>query len=68
MDHLDKNAIRESEGQIAMMGDASVGKKRRLHRLRDIPYFERFDFLQKCKTKNVPAYVSIHNFIDEGKT
>ncbi len=67
MDHLEKNAIRESVGQIAMMGDAAVSKKRRLHRLRDIPYFGRFDFLQKGRTKNSPIYVGVHNFTDEEK-
>jgi len=65
MDHLEKNAVRESVGQIAMLGEASVDKKKRLHRLRDIAYFGRFDFKEIPGNHAKPVYVGIHNFQDE---
>ncbi|MEB2785238.1 HelD family protein [Algoriphagus persicinus] len=64
MDHLEKNAIREAVGQIAMMGEAAVDKKRRLHRLRDIPYFGRIDFAKVGKDLET-IYIGVHNFRDE---
>lgn len=44
MDNLEKNAIRETVGQIAMIGEAALQKRKRLFRLKDIPYFGRIDF------------------------
>lgn len=65
MDHLEKNAVRESVGQIAMLGEASVDKKKRLERLRDIAYFGRFDFREQSADHAKPIYLGIHNFQDE---
>jgi DNA helicase II / ATP-dependent DNA helicase PcrA len=65
MDHLEKNAVREAVGQTAMLGEASVDKKKRLLRLRDIAYFGRFDFKRKDEDKAKPVYVGVHNFQDE---
>ncbi|MDZ7847006.1 MAG: hypothetical protein U5L96_09645 [Owenweeksia sp.] len=65
MDHLEKNAVREAVSQIAMLGDASVGKKKRLLRLKDVPYFGRIDFKEKGKSKPEAVYVGVHNFQDE---
>ena len=65
MDHLEKNAVRESVGQIAMLGEASVDKKKRLQRLKDIAYFGRFDFREPSANQAKPIYVGIHNFQDD---
>lgn len=64
MDHLEKNAIREAVDQIAMMGEAAVDKKRRLFRLRDIPYFGRIDFAKQDEKEQL-IYIGVHNFSDE---
>lgn len=63
MDHLEKNAVREAVSQIAMLGEASVAKRQRLFRLKDIPYFGRIDFTKNTSTQ--PIYVGVHNFQDE---
>ncbi|MFN3405900.1 MAG: hypothetical protein ACK40G_17530 [Cytophagaceae bacterium] len=65
MDHLEKNSVREAVTQIAMMGDASVDKKKRLFRLRNVPYFGRIDFTDRNNGKPESIYVGIHNFQDE---
>jgi DNA helicase-2/ATP-dependent DNA helicase PcrA len=65
MDHLEKNAVREAVSQIAMLGDVSVDKKKRLIRLKDVPYFGRIDFVEKNKRKPQSIYVGVHNFQDE---
>ncbi|MFW5701209.1 MAG: HelD family protein, partial [Cyclobacteriaceae bacterium] len=65
MDRMDKNAVHESVSQIAMLGEVSVDKKKRLMRLRDIPYFGRIDFTEKGKNKPLPVYIGVHNFQDE---
>lgn len=66
MDHLEKNAIREAVGQIAMMGEAAVNKKKRLLRLKDIPYFGRMDF-KKADGPEETIYVGVHNFYEESE-
>lgn len=65
MDHLEKNAIRESVTNIAMQGEASVDKRKRLHRLKDVTYFGRIDFKNKKQSKSAPIYIGVHNFQDE---
>jgi DNA helicase-2/ATP-dependent DNA helicase PcrA len=65
MDHLEKNAMREAITNTAVMGDHSVDKKRRLIRLRDVPYFGRIDFVEKGKEKSQEIYVGVHNFHDD---
>ncbi len=57
--------MREAVGQTAMLGEASVDKKKRLLRLRDIAYFGRFDFKRKDEDKAKPVYVGVHYFQDE---
>ncbi len=65
MDHLEKNAMRESITNTAAIGDHAVEKRKRLVRLKHVPYFGRIDF---CKNGNKTAeqiYVGVHNFLDE---
>ncbi len=65
MDHLEKNAMRESITNTAAIGDHAVEKRKRLVRLKNVPYFGRIDF---CKNENrnpEQIYVGVHNFLDE---
>lgn len=65
MDHLEKNALRESITNFGLQGEHAVDKKKRLLRLRDVPYFGRIDFVEKGKSNENPIYVGVHNFQDE---
>ncbi|MCA1759599.1 MAG: hypothetical protein LC658_07500, partial [Bacteroidales bacterium] len=65
MDHLEKNAMREAITNTAALGDHSVDKKKRLMRLRNIPYFGRIDFRKNGTDHPLPVYVGVHNFYDE---
>ncbi len=65
MDHLEKNAMREAITNTAAVGDHSVDKRKRLMRLRNVPYFGRIDFTEKNKNKPDPIYVGVYNFRDE---
>ncbi|MFN2261262.1 MAG: UvrD-helicase domain-containing protein [Psychroflexus sp.] len=67
MDHLEKNNVREAVDNMMLVGDNQVEKKKRLHRLKDIAYFGRFDFREKGKTKSEPIYVGVHNFLDDAE-
>lgn len=64
MDHLEKNAMREAITNTTSLGDHSVETKKRLLRLREIPYFGRIDFTEKQKTSPEPIYIGVHNFRD----
>lgn len=65
MDHLEKNAVRESVSQIAMLGEVSVAKRKRLQRLKDIPYFGRLDFTEKGTSAREEICVGVHNFRED---
>src|SRR6056297_1150618 len=65
MDHLEKNAMREAITNTAAVGDHSVDKRKRLMRLRTVPYFGRIDFRKNGNEQPVPVYVGVHNFLDE---
>jgi len=65
MDHLEKNAMRESITNTAAIGDHSVEKKKRLARFKHMPYFGRIDFRENGNGKPKPVYVGVHNFFDE---
>ena len=65
MDHLEKNAMREAISNTAMQGDHSVDKKKRLFRLKNVPYFGRIDFTRKDENKPISIYVGVHNFQDD---
>lgn len=62
MDHQEKNAMRESITNTASLGDHSVDKKKRLFRLKNVPYFGRIDFKENGKDKSEHIYVGVHNF------
>ena len=65
MDHLEKNAMREAITNNSMIGDHAVDKKKRLARLKNVPYFGRIDFKEEGKSKSEPIYVGVHNFRDD---
>ncbi|MFW6259704.1 MAG: HelD family protein [Tangfeifania sp.] len=65
MDHLEKNAMREAITNTAAVGDHSVDKRKRLVRLRNVPYFGRIDFRKNGNEQPVPVYVGVHHFLDE---
>lgn len=65
MDHLEKNALRETILNYTLQGEHSVDKKKRLLRLREVPYFGRIDFTENNVKTPKPIYVGVHNFQDE---
>ncbi len=65
MDHLEKNAMRESINNTAAIGDHAVEKRKRLIRLKNVPYFGRIDFRKNGKHKAEPLYIGVHNFFDD---
>ncbi len=65
MDHLEKNAMRETIHNYTLQGDHSKDKKKRLFRLRDVPYFGRIDFEPTDQNEKKSIYVGVHNFQDE---
>lgn len=65
MDHLEKNAMRETIHNYTLQGDHSKEQKKRLFRLKDVPYFGRIDFIQKGGEKEKNIYVGVHNFQDD---
>ncbi len=65
MDRLDKNAVREVVSRIALMGEVSVDKLKRLQRLLDVPYFGRLDFRPQSTQSLSKVYVGVHTFKDD---
>lgn len=64
MDHLEKNAMRETIYNYTLQGEHTVENKKRLIRLKDTAYFGRIDF-HESKTKALKnIYVGVHNFQD----
>ena len=64
MDHLEKNALRETIENYSLQGDHSVDNKKRLLRLKNTAYFGRIDFKEKHKNQKRNIYVGVHNFQD----
>ena len=64
MDHLDKNAMRETIQNYALLGDHAVENRKRLSRLKETAYFGRIDFRENGKDNTLPVYVGVHNFQD----
>ncbi|HDQ15643.1 MAG TPA: helicase, partial [Bacteroidetes bacterium] len=63
MDHLEKNAMRESVFNYTLQGEHSVRNKLKLRRLKDIAYFGRIDFVKKGKKEKI--YIGVHHFQDK---
>ncbi|MFN2394263.1 MAG: 3'-5' exonuclease [Bacteroidales bacterium] len=65
MDRMEKEAVRYSITSGAIIGDASVQKRKRIEKLLDSPYFGRIDFSRDSKKKTDPIYIGIYSFYDE---
>lgn len=64
MDHLEKNAMRETIHNYTLQGEHTVENKKRFMRLKDTAYFGRIDFRQHDAATNRNIYVGVHNFQD----
>lgn len=62
MDHLEKNAMRESIHNFMLQGEHALDSRKRLHQLKDTAYFGRIDFKQHDTQKTAHIYVGVHNF------
>lgn len=65
MDHLEQNSLREAITNTSYLGDHSMDKRKRLYRLRNVPYFGKIDFVEKNQDKTNEIYVGVHNFQDD---
>ncbi|MFO7879121.1 MAG: HelD family protein [Bacteroidota bacterium] len=64
MDHLEKNAMRETIFNYTLQGEHTVENRKRLMRLKDTAYFGRIDFQEKGGDSPRKIYVGVHNFQD----
>jgi len=64
MDHLEKNAMRETIFNYTLQGEHTVEHKKRLLRLKNTAYFGRIDFLKNGIKTPKSIYVGVHNFQD----
>ncbi|TVQ87470.1 MAG: helicase [Bacteroidetes bacterium] len=65
MDRMEKEAVRYSITSSAIIGEASVEKRKRIEKLLDSPYFGRIDFSETGKKERKPVYIGIYSFYDE---
>jgi DNA helicase-2/ATP-dependent DNA helicase PcrA len=64
MDEADMVAADQSINRMAFTGEAAVGRKRKLIKLSQSPYFGRIDFVPQGKAP-LPVYIGVHSFMDE---
>lgn len=64
MDHLEKNAMRETIYNYTLQGEHAVDTKKRLFRLKDTAYFGRIDFTPNTKKTPDNIYIGVSNFQD----
>ncbi|WP_046246721.1 HelD family protein [Hymenobacter terrenus] len=64
LDDADMVAAGQSIDRMAFTGEAAVGRKRRLLKLSQSPYFGRIDFVPQGKEK-LPVYIGVYSFMDE---
>ncbi|HHN48889.1 MAG TPA: helicase [Bacteroidales bacterium] len=64
MDHLEKNAMRETIFNYTLQGAHTHENKKRLLRLKDIAYFGRIDFHENHHRDSQKIYVGVHHFQD----
>lgn len=64
MDHLEKNAMRETIYNYTLQGEHAVDTKKRLYRLKDTAYFGRIDFTPNSKKNTDKIYIGVSNFQD----
>ncbi|WP_400190189.1 HelD family protein [Hymenobacter sp. B81] len=66
MDEADMVAADQSINRMAFTGEAAVGRKRRLFKLLQSPYFGRLDFALPNQPPT-PVYIGVHAFAGEGQ-
>jgi len=64
MDDADMVAAGQSINRMAFTGEAAVGRKRRLLKLGQSPYFGRIDFGTPGQEAS-PVYIGVYSFFDE---
>ena len=64
MDDADMVAAGQSIDRMAFTGEAAVGRKRKLLKLGQSPYFGRIDFIPQGQEK-LPVYIGVYSFMDE---
>ena len=64
MDDADMVAAGQSINRMAFTGEAAVGRKRKLLKLGQSPYFGRIDFVPEGKSA-WPVYIGMYSFMDE---
>ncbi len=65
MDRMEKEAVRYSITSSAIIGEASVEKRKRIEKLLNSPYFGRIDFAEKGRKEEKPVYIGLYSFFDE---
>lgn len=65
MDGPEKSQIRQSIAIAGLTGESLVGKRDRLERLIDSPYFGRIDFTPSGATSPEAVYIGVHPFHDD---
>ena len=65
MDHIEKIASRDSIQQAVTTGEFVYDQRKRMLKLRQSPYFGRFDFQAEDDHKARPVYIGVHHFYDE---
>ena len=65
MDRMEKEAVRYSITSSAIIGEASLEKRKRIEKLLDSPYFGRIDFSEDGEKDRKPVYIGIYSFFDE---
>lgn len=64
MDEADMVAADQSINRMAFTGEAAVGRKRKLLKLGQSPYFGRLDFVPQGQSV-LPVYIGMYSFIEE---
>ena len=64
MDEADMVAADQSINRMAFTGEAAVGRKRKLLKLGQSPYFGRLDFVPQGQPV-LPVYIGMYSFIEE---
>ncbi|MDD3876846.1 MAG: helicase, partial [Bacteroidales bacterium] len=64
MDRMEKNAVRQTINQGAIVGEKAVVLKKRLSKLLLSPYFGRVYFKEKNKTDKYIIYIGLYLFFD----
>ncbi|MEX1198625.1 MAG: UvrD-helicase domain-containing protein [Pseudohongiellaceae bacterium] len=65
MDHVEKINVRQTVEQILDSAEVLQAQHHKLLKLRQSPYFGRFDFTRQGEQRAEPVYIGVHHFRDE---